>query len=220
MLRSRGRIEGLIGWKNARSSLERSQQGGCSKIRSRDVPKPFSTISLILLWLSPTNRPRLCRSRKIGEDDSDPPPKRRALAAPGAARCSTPILAPQRVAIVLIYPCGKARNSPQAGRWKKGDGPMKWRRFLPHTFLFFAGLGYAVWSFVRRPFPLLGDSPLLDLMDYPPPQLLRMGDVLVLPVPRRPDPHGRLDPPGDLAGLVRGAAPEPVPARRTAPVAA
>ena len=73
MLRSRGRIEGLIGWNNARSSLERSQQGGCSKIRSRDVPQPFPTISLILLWLSPTNRPRLCRSRKIREDDSAPP---------------------------------------------------------------------------------------------------------------------------------------------------
>ena len=44
---------------------------------------------------------------------------------------------------------------------------MKWRRFIPHTFLFFAGLGYAVWSFVRLPFPMLGrDSPLLDLVDY------------------------------------------------------
>ena len=32
--------------------------------------------------------------------------------------------------------------------------------------LFFAGLGYAVWHFVRRPFPALGESPLLDLMNY------------------------------------------------------
>ena len=43
---------------------------------------------------------------------------------------------------------------------------MKWRRFIPHILLFFGGLGYAVWSFVRRPFPMLGESPLLDLMDY------------------------------------------------------
>ena len=43
---------------------------------------------------------------------------------------------------------------------------MKWRRFIPHILLFFGGLGYALWSFVRRPFPMLGDSPLLDLMDY------------------------------------------------------
>ena len=43
---------------------------------------------------------------------------------------------------------------------------MKWRRFIPHILLFFGALGYALWSFVRRPFPMLGDSPLLDLMDY------------------------------------------------------
>ena len=43
---------------------------------------------------------------------------------------------------------------------------MKWRRFIPHILLFLGGLGYAVWSFVRRPSPMLGESPLLDLMDY------------------------------------------------------
>ena len=32
--------------------------------------------------------------------------------------------------------------------------------------LFFAGLWYAVWNFLRRPFPALGESPLLDLMNY------------------------------------------------------
>ena len=30
----------------------------------------------------------------------------------------------------------------------------------------FAGLWYAVWHFVRRPFPALGENPLLDLMGY------------------------------------------------------
>ena len=43
---------------------------------------------------------------------------------------------------------------------------MKWRRFIPHILLFFGGLGYTGWSFVRRPFPMLGENPLLDLMDY------------------------------------------------------
>ena len=43
---------------------------------------------------------------------------------------------------------------------------MKWRRFIPYTFLFFAGLGYALWSFVRLPFPMLDENPLLDLVDY------------------------------------------------------
>ena len=43
---------------------------------------------------------------------------------------------------------------------------MKWRRFIPHAVLFFGGLGYALWSFVRRPFPMLDENPLLDLVDY------------------------------------------------------
>ena len=43
---------------------------------------------------------------------------------------------------------------------------MKWRRFIPHILLFFAGLGYALWSFVRLPFPMLDENPLLDLVDY------------------------------------------------------
>ena len=43
---------------------------------------------------------------------------------------------------------------------------MKWRRFIPHSFLFFVGLGYAAWSFVRLPFPMLDENPLLDLVDY------------------------------------------------------
>ena len=43
---------------------------------------------------------------------------------------------------------------------------MKWRRFILHTFLFFADLGYAGWSFVRLPFPMLDENPLLDLVDY------------------------------------------------------
>ena len=43
---------------------------------------------------------------------------------------------------------------------------MKGRRFIPYLLLFVGGLGYALWSFVRHPFPLLGESPLLDLVDY------------------------------------------------------
>ena len=38
---------------------------------------------------------------------------------------------------------------------------------LPAPVIFiFAGLWVAVWHFVRRPFPALGENPLLDLMDY------------------------------------------------------
>ena len=38
---------------------------------------------------------------------------------------------------------------------------------LPGPVIFFGGgLGYAAWHFVRRPFPALGENPLLDLMNY------------------------------------------------------
>ena len=38
---------------------------------------------------------------------------------------------------------------------------------LPGPVIFFgSGLGYAAWHFVRRPFPALGETPLLDLMNY------------------------------------------------------
>ena len=37
---------------------------------------------------------------------------------------------------------------------------MKWR----HAVLFTAGAGYACWSFIHRPFPLLGEDPTLDLV--------------------------------------------------------
>ena len=38
---------------------------------------------------------------------------------------------------------------------------------LPPPVIFFGGgLGYAAWHFARRPFPALGENPLLDLMNY------------------------------------------------------
>ena len=43
---------------------------------------------------------------------------------------------------------------------------MKGRRFIPHILLLVGGLGYALWSFVRHPFPALGQNPLLGIVDY------------------------------------------------------
>ena len=49
---------------------------------------------------------------------------------------------------------------------------------LPALLLFFfAGLWYAVWSFVRRPFPSLDENPLLALVEYHTPNFF---DVLVI----------------------------------------
>ena len=63
---------------------------------------------------------------------------------------------------------------------------MKWRRFIPHIFLFVAGLGYALWSFVRLPFPMLDENPLLDLMHYHTPNFYGWVMLWYYLFPRRP----------------------------------
>ena len=92
--------------------LLQGQRGGCSKIRDEGVPKSYSHISLILLWLYPTHRPPLCRARKKEGDDSDPPKKWGVMRPRVGVQCGTPTRVSQGVAIVGIYPCGKARNRP------------------------------------------------------------------------------------------------------------
>ena len=51
-------------------------EGGCGTILAKGAAKPHSFMSLIPLCFSPANRPHPRRSRKIGEDDSDPPENR------------------------------------------------------------------------------------------------------------------------------------------------
>ena len=75
------------------------------------MTKSYSHISLILLCLSPTHRPPLCRARKKEGDDSDPPPKAGGVMRPRVGvQCGTPTRVSQGVALVGIYPCGKARE--------------------------------------------------------------------------------------------------------------
>ena len=66
-----------------------------------------------------------------------------------------------------FIPAGRlAPTPPRRGAGRRDADSMKWRRVIPHILFFLGGIGYALWSFVRRPFPMLGESPLLDLMDY------------------------------------------------------
>ena len=95
--------------------LPQGQRGGGSKIRDEGVAKSYSHISLILLWLSPTHRPQLCRARKKEGDDSDPPKKWGVMWPRVGVQCGTPSRGSQGVAIVGIYPCGKARKLGQIG---------------------------------------------------------------------------------------------------------
>ena len=60
----------------------------------------------------PCESARPLRTREKGGDESDPPQKRGGMRTRIAARCSTPLSGPMGVALVLIYPCGKAWNSP------------------------------------------------------------------------------------------------------------
>ena len=96
--------------------MEHPLRGG-SKNHSRDAPQPPSPIYLIPLWLSPVNRPaRVERGKKAGT--RAPPPNRGVMWPWIAALCSTLLSGPMGVALVLIYPCGKAWNSPPEGTVK------------------------------------------------------------------------------------------------------
>ena len=57
-----------------------------------------------------------CRTAKKEGDESDPPQKRGGMRTRIAGIWGMPLSGPMRVALVLIYPCGKAPNSPPEGR--------------------------------------------------------------------------------------------------------
>ena len=59
-----------------------------------------------------------CRTGKKEGDESDPPQKRGGMRTRIAALRGVPLSGPMRVALVLIYPCGKARNRPPGGLLK------------------------------------------------------------------------------------------------------
>ena len=102
-----------MGWNNARSSLERSQQGGCSKNHSRDVPKPYSTISLILLWLSPQISLAHADPEKSGRTRATPPRNGGPCGPSSSAMFHAPILAPHEESLSsLLIPAGRPGVAP------------------------------------------------------------------------------------------------------------
>ena len=92
--------------------MPHAQRGGCGMAQTRNAADPLSFMSLIPLLLSPVNRPATLRTREIEKDESDPPPNRGVMRPFVEARCGVPSTRPHGVALVIIYPCGKARNSP------------------------------------------------------------------------------------------------------------
>ena len=71
----------------------------------------------------------------------------------------------------------------------------------PTLILFFGGVWFAVWSFVRRPFPALETVPLLDLLEYHNPKFLQCRGPLVLPFSPGGGDAGRVYCPVHLEGL-------------------
>ena len=84
-------------------------EGGYGMAKTRNAAKPLSSICLIPLCLSQVNRPGSLRTRENEKDESDPPQtlRRASTRSHGGG-----------VALVLIYPCGKAQNSPPAAALK------------------------------------------------------------------------------------------------------
>ena len=77
------------------------------------MTKPHSSICLIPLWLSPVNRPARFRcGRKAGTRATPPQKKSGGHVTLDSATEWHGSIRPHGVALVLIYPCGKARNSP------------------------------------------------------------------------------------------------------------
>ena len=87
-------------------------EGGCTRISGLGIPQPHSSISLIPLWLSHVNRPaRFGRGRKV--ETRATPPKSGGSCDPDSGTEYHTAIRPHGVALVLIYPCGKAQKQPR-----------------------------------------------------------------------------------------------------------
>ena len=95
-------------------------KGGCDKIRTSGVTKPHSFMSLIPLCFSPANRPHPRRSRKIGEDDSDPPKTGEACGPDSGALFHASIRPHEGSLSSSFIPAGRLGAAPPAGAMKEG----------------------------------------------------------------------------------------------------
>ena len=94
------------------------QRGGCSRKKRGGVPTPHSLKSFVFRGLSLLIGFPRADTEKSGETIATPPQKG-FLPAPIAALSTVPLSRPQGVAIVGIYPCGKARNRRPGAAWIK-----------------------------------------------------------------------------------------------------
>ena len=95
------------------------------------MTKLYSAISLIPLCLSPMNRSPRAARKKMRGTRATPPPNWGVMWHRVAVLSDIPLPGPMGVALVLIYLCGKAPNSPpRSGAEGSGCGcplfPLPW----------------------------------------------------------------------------------------------
>ena len=100
----------------AASLSVQGQRGGCTRKKRGGVTSPLSLNSFVFCVLSLLIGFPRADTEKSGETIATPPPKRGFLLVPCSGAVYRASIRPQGVAIVGIYPCGKAWNSPPEGR--------------------------------------------------------------------------------------------------------
>ena len=113
-------------------------KGGVYREKAWGCTGPTFLELFCLLWFVPTNRLPACRYRKIGEDDSAPP-ETGVPSGPDSGTEYRAAIRPQGVAIVGIYPCGKARKRTttavlRGGRKALVGSPFPSPRMIPNRF--------------------------------------------------------------------------------------
>ena len=99
-----------------RTTMPRSQRGGCGMGKSSNAAKPLSSIYLNRLWLAVLKRPSRCgRGRKAG-DVSDPPQNRGVMRPRVAVSCGIPLLGPMGSLTSSFIPAGRLVKTPLSHR--------------------------------------------------------------------------------------------------------
>ena len=80
--------------------------------KTRIAAKPLSSMCLIPLLLAALKRRGSLTTREVEKDESDPPQTGGDLRPFVETWCYMSLLRTQGVALVLIYPCGKAQKPP------------------------------------------------------------------------------------------------------------
>ena len=128
--------------RKAASLSVQGQRGGCTRKKRGGVPAPLSLNSFVFCGLSLLICFPRADTEKSGETIATPP-KRGVPTGPDSGPAGQSSIRPQGVAIVGIYPCGKARKRrPGGGGAGRDMEPMKWR----------------LRQWARTPFPLALDD--------------------------------------------------------------